>query len=230
MIQSSRPRSRYRCTESSAARIGRRGPRRSSWFNPMKRTAGRARPRPHHPCDRGLDVQPGTPGARGADPDDGPDPLRRTRTRSSSRRRSAGASGVVGIDIATASGGERFDFRRYSRWSREARGAAWVTIRRRGRPGEMGRAEIGEVLELLRPDRIGHGSRRRATRAMKELSDREVVLSCLLTGSRPRGSGVDIFRTSPSTACFHDRHGRPEMMRTHLATTTYAADRCTDAG
>ena len=88
----------------------------------------------------------------------------------------------------------------------------------------MGREEIGEVLEVLRPDRIGHGILAAGDEElMQELRDAEVVLeicptSNLLTKALPdEGAVRDVFRT------FVDRGVRftiatdgPEMMRTHL--------------
>src|SRR5439155_643990 len=67
---------------------------------------------------------------------------------------------------------------------------------------EMGRAEIGDVLELLRPDRIGHGIVAAGdAELMRELREREVVLeicptSNLLTKSLPDEAAVrDVFHT-----------------------------------
>jgi adenosine deaminase len=88
----------------------------------------------------------------------------------------------------------------------------------------MGREEIGEVLEVLRPDRIGHGILAAGDEdLMRELRDAEVVLeicptSNLLTKALADEEAVrDVFRT------FVDRGVRftiatdgPEMMRTHL--------------
>ena len=88
----------------------------------------------------------------------------------------------------------------------------------------MGRAEIGEVLELLRPDRIGHGILAAGDDGlMKELRDREVVLeicptSNLLTKSLPDDEAVrDVFRTFVDNGVlFTIATDGPEMMRTHL--------------
>jgi adenosine deaminase len=88
----------------------------------------------------------------------------------------------------------------------------------------MGRAEIGEVLQVLRPDRIGHGILAAGDEElMRELRSSEVVLeicptSNLLTKALADESAVrDVFRM------FVDRGVRftiatdgPEMMHTHL--------------
>ena len=88
----------------------------------------------------------------------------------------------------------------------------------------MGRAEIGEVLELLRPDRIGHGILAAGDdELMKTLSDREVVLeicptSNLLTKALPDEEALrDVFRTFVENGVhFTIATDGPEMMRTHL--------------
>ena len=80
----------------------------------------------------------------------------------------------------------------------------------------MGRAEIGEVLELLRPDRIGHGILAAGdAELMKELREREVVLeicptSNLLTKALADEEAVrDVFRTFVENGvALHDRDGR----------------------
>jgi adenosine deaminase len=99
-----------------------------------------------------------------------------------------------------------------------------VTIHVGEEGGEMGRAEIGEVLELLRPDRIGHGILAVGDDAlMKELRDREVVLeicptSNLLTKSLSDEDAVrDVLRTFVEHGVlFTIATDGPEMMRTHL--------------
>jgi adenosine deaminase len=107
----------------------------------------------------------------------------------------------------------------------EARAAGLgVTIHVGEEGAEMGRAEIGEVLELLRPDRIGHGILAAGDDdLMKELRDCEVVLeicptSNLLTKSLPDEDSVrDVFRTFVEHGVlFTIATDGPEMMRTHL--------------
>src|SRR5882724_5219737 len=126
--------------------------------------------------------------------------------------------GIVGVDIAgPRPGGGRYDYRQVQPMVEEARSAGLgVTIH----VGE----EVGEVLEVLRPDRIGHGILAAGDEElMRELRDAEVVLeicptSNLLTKALADESAVrDVFRT------FVDRGVRftiatdgPEMMRTHL--------------
>ena len=88
----------------------------------------------------------------------------------------------------------------------------------------MGRAEIGEVLEVLRPDRIGHGILAASDpELMRELREAEVVLeicptSNLLTKSLPDEEAVrDVFRTFVDNGVlFTIATDGPEMMRTHL--------------
>jgi len=67
--------------------------------------------------------------------------------------------GVVGVDIAgPRPGGGRYDYRQVAPMVEEARAAGLgVTIHVGEEGGDMGREEIGEVVEALRPDRIGHG-------------------------------------------------------------------------
>ena len=134
--------------------------------------------------------------------------------------------GVVGIDIAgPRPGGERYDYAQVQPMVEEARAAGLgVTIHVGEEGGDMGRAEIGEVLELLRPDRIGHGILAAGdAELMKELSEREVVLeicptSNLLTKALPDEDAVrDVFRTFVEHGVlFTIATDGPEMMRTHL--------------
>ena len=67
--------------------------------------------------------------------------------------------GIVGIDIAgPRPGGARYEYRQVAPMIEEARrGGLGVTIHVGEEGGDIGRAEIGEVIETLRPDRIGHG-------------------------------------------------------------------------
>src|SRR5438046_2046913 len=67
--------------------------------------------------------------------------------------------GIVGIDIAgPRPGGERYPYRELQPLIEEARGAGvGITIHVGEEGEEHAAAEIGEVVETLRPDRIGHG-------------------------------------------------------------------------
>src|SRR5947209_7956071 len=67
--------------------------------------------------------------------------------------------GVVGVDIAgPRPDGGRYDYRQIVPMVEEARAAGLgVTIHVGEEGGDVGRAEVGEVVEALRPDRIGHG-------------------------------------------------------------------------
>src|SRR6266699_823604 len=111
--------------------------------------------------------------------------------------------GVVGVDIAgPRPNGERFDYRQVQPMVEEARAAGLgVTIHVGEEGGDIGRAEIGEVLEVLRPDRIGHGILAAGDEElMRELRDAEVVLeicptSNLLTKALADEPAVrDVFR------------------------------------
>src|SRR5215831_11019283 len=67
--------------------------------------------------------------------------------------------GIVGVDIAgPRPGGSRYPYRDLAPLVDEARAAGLgVTIHVGEEGEEHGEAEIGEVVEYLRPDRIGHG-------------------------------------------------------------------------
>jgi len=134
--------------------------------------------------------------------------------------------GVVGVDIAgPRPNGERYDYRQVQPMVEEARAAGLgVTIHVGEEGGDMGREEIGEVLEVLRPDRIGHGILAATDpELMRELRDAEVVLeicptSNLLTKALPDEDAVrDVFRTFIEHGVrFSIATDGPEMMRTHL--------------
>jgi adenosine deaminase len=134
--------------------------------------------------------------------------------------------GIVGVDIAgPRPGGTRYDYRQVLPMVEEARGAGLgVTIHVGEEGGDMGRDEIGEVLEVLRPDRIGHGILAAGEAdLMRELRDAEVVLeicptSNLLTKALPDEEAVrDVFRTFVEHGVrFTIATDGPEMMRTHL--------------
>jgi adenosine deaminase len=67
--------------------------------------------------------------------------------------------GIVGVDIAgPRPRGERYDYTQVAPMLETAREAGLgVTIHVGEEGGELGREEIAEVVEVLRPDRIGHG-------------------------------------------------------------------------
>src|ERR671925_120588 len=67
--------------------------------------------------------------------------------------------GIVGVDIAgPRPGGARYDYTAVAPMIESAREAGLgVTIHVGEEGGDMGRQEIGQVIEILRPDRIGHG-------------------------------------------------------------------------
>src|SRR5947209_8294149 len=90
--------------------------------------------------------------------------------------------------------------------------------------GEFGREEIGEVVESLRPDRIGHGILAAGdAELMRELRAAEIVLeicptSNLLTKALADEEGVrTTLRTFAENGVpFTIATDGPEMMRTHL--------------
>jgi adenosine deaminase len=137
-----------------------------------------------------------------------------------------GSRGIVGVDIAGPRPGHaRYDYRSVLPMVEEARGAGLgVTIHVGEEGGDFGREEIGEVLEVLRPDRIGHGILAAGDEGlMRTLRESEVVLeicptSNLLTKALPdEGAIRDVFRTFVAHGVrFTIATDGPEMMRTHL--------------
>ena len=134
--------------------------------------------------------------------------------------------GVVGIDIAGPRvDGARYDYRQVVPMVEEARTAGLgVTIHVGEEGGDVGRSEIGEVIERLRPDRIGHGILAAGDpELMEALVAAEIVLeicptSNLLTKALP---GEDALRETMRTFADHGlaftiATDGPEMMRTHL--------------
>jgi adenosine deaminase len=134
--------------------------------------------------------------------------------------------GVVGIDIAgPRPGGGRYPYRELAPLVEEGRAAGLgVTIHVGEEGEEHGEAEIGEVVEYLRPDRIGHGIlAARNPELMAALHKREIVLeicptSNLLTRALPSEEAVrETFRAFVEhDVPFTIATDGPEMMRTHL--------------
>ncbi|RDI75935.1 Adenosine deaminase [Gaiella occulta] len=134
--------------------------------------------------------------------------------------------GIVGVDLAgPRPGGRRYDYAQAAPMVEAARAAGLgVTIHVGEEGGDMGREELGEVVERLRPDRIGHGILAAADpRLMALLRDAGVVLeicptSNLLTKALP---DEEALRDTLRTFARHDvpftiATDGPEMMRTHL--------------
>src|SRR6187549_3425892 len=134
--------------------------------------------------------------------------------------------GIVGVDIAgPRPGGERYDYAALSPLVEEARSAGLgVTIHVGEEGGAFGVEETAEVVEALRPDRIGHGILAAGEPAlMAELRDRGIVLeicptSNLLTKALPDEAAVrQTFRAFVENGVrFTIATDGPEMMRTHL--------------
>ena len=134
--------------------------------------------------------------------------------------------GVVGVDIAgPRPGGERYDYTQLEPMVETARDAGLgVTIHVGEEGGEIGREEIGEVVERLRPDRIGHGIlAAREPELMAMIRDLGITLeicptSNLLTKALADEDAVrDTIRAFVAHEVpFTIATDGPEMMRTHL--------------
>ena len=134
--------------------------------------------------------------------------------------------GIVGVDIAGPRvGGARYDYRQVSAMVDEARGAGLgITIHVGEEGGDVGREEIAEVVDSLRPDRIGHGILAAGDpELMESLREADVVLeicptSNLLTKALSSEDAVrDTIRTFVEHGVqFTIATDGPEMMRTHL--------------
>ena len=133
--------------------------------------------------------------------------------------------GVVGIDIAgPRPGGGRYDYTAVGPMVETARAAGLGVTIHVGEEGETGAEEIGEVVESLRPDRIGHGIlAARDPHLMGLLRDAGIVLeicptSNLLTKALPDEDAVrSTFRAFVDHGvAFTIATDGPEMMRTHL--------------
>jgi adenosine deaminase len=133
--------------------------------------------------------------------------------------------GVVGVDIAgPRPGGVRFDYSRLAPMVETARAAGLGITIHVGEEGETGAEEIGEVVESLRPDRIGHGIlAARDPALMRLLRDAGVTLeicptSNLLTRALANEAELrdTIRRFVDHGVAFTVATDGPEMMRTHL--------------
>ena len=134
--------------------------------------------------------------------------------------------GVVGVDIAGPRPGPgRYPYRELEPLVEEARAAGLgVTIHVGEEGGGLGVEEIGEVLEHLRPERIGHGIlAARDEETMRVLRETSTVLEDLpdLEPPHPRGRGRsgargDLPHVPDRVAPFTVATDGPEMMRTHL--------------
>jgi adenosine deaminase len=134
--------------------------------------------------------------------------------------------GIVGVDIAgPRPGGRRYDYRQVSPMVETAREAGLgVTIHVGEEGGETGREEIAEVVDVLRPDRLGHGILAAGDpELMGALRAAEIVLeicptSNLLTKALAGEDEVrETFRAFVDAGvAFTIATDGPEMMRTHL--------------
>src|SRR5919199_1918318 len=134
--------------------------------------------------------------------------------------------GIVGIDIAgPRPGGERYPYAELRPLVDEAREhGLGVTIHVGEEGEEFGVEETAEVVEALRPDRIGHGIlAARDPSLMEALREAEIVLeicptSNLLTKALPDEDALrDTFRAFAGAGVqFTIATDGPEMMRTHL--------------
>jgi adenosine deaminase len=134
--------------------------------------------------------------------------------------------GIVGIDIAgPRPGGDRYPYRGLAVLVEEARAAGLgVTIHVGEEGAEHGIEEIGEVVESLRPDRIGHGIlAAHDTGLMSALRDAGIVLeicptSNLLTKALPDDEAIreTVRAFADNGVAFTIATDGPEMMRTHL--------------
>ena len=133
--------------------------------------------------------------------------------------------GVVGIDIAgPRPGGTRYDYRSVRPMVETARAAGLGVTIHVGEEGATGAEEIGEVVESLRPDRIGHGILAANDPAlMALLREAGIVLEICPTSNLLTKALADEAAIRATFRAFVD-HGvaftiatdGPEMMGTHL--------------
>jgi adenosine deaminase len=134
--------------------------------------------------------------------------------------------GIVGIDIAgPRPGGARYDYTQIREHVDLARdGGLGVTIHVGEEGGAHGVEEIGEVVEFLRPDRLGHGIlAAREPELMEAIRGADITLeicptSNLLTKALADEDAVrETFRQFVAHEVpFTIATDGPEMMRTHL--------------
>jgi adenosine deaminase len=135
--------------------------------------------------------------------------------------------GVVGIDIAGPRPGPgRYAYRELEPLVSEARAAGLgVTIHVGEEGGPDGLAEIGEVVETLRPERIGHGILAAGDEAtMRLLRESGTVLEICPTSNILTRALPDEEALRHTVRAFAERGVRftiatdgPEMMKTHLS-------------
>jgi len=133
--------------------------------------------------------------------------------------------GVVGVDIAgPRPGGGRYDYTQVAPMIEAARTAGLGITIHVGEEGETGAAEIREVVEHLRPDRIGHGILAAGDpELMRLLRETGVVLEICPTSNLLTKALADEDALRTTVRAFVE-HGvaftiatdGPEMMRTHL--------------
>ena len=134
--------------------------------------------------------------------------------------------GVVGVDIAgPRPGGARYDYTQIREHVELARDAGLgVTIHVGEEGGRHGVQEIGEVVESLRPDRLGHGILAASDPALMEaIRAAEITLEICPTSNLLTKALRDEDEVRETLRTFIE-HGvpftiatdGPEMMRTHL--------------
>jgi adenosine deaminase len=134
--------------------------------------------------------------------------------------------GIVGVDIAgPRPGGGRYDYRQIEPHIARAREAGLgVTIHVGEEGGRNGIDELAEVIEHLRPDRIGHGILAAGEpELLRMLRETEIVLEVCPTSNLLTKALADEDAVRKTFRAFVDSGVRftiatdgPEMMRTHL--------------
>jgi adenosine deaminase len=135
--------------------------------------------------------------------------------------------GIVGIDIAgPRPDGGRYPYRDLAPIVETARAAGLgITIHVGEEGGQHGIEEIGEVVETLRPERIGHGILAAQDEAtMRALREAGVVLEICPSSNLLTRALADEHALRDTIRTFVDRGVKftiatdgPEMMRTHLS-------------